>query len=233
MTQQQSKEAKQKQHRQIIILNKFVEEKFRQEFSCITGEGKGSNPTPGFEEFIAKHLFFATVTFSLSQGHSARSVDSCLYSFRGLNYRLVRQLIGSHSARKTHLHPFIFFSLDDEGSRHGSVNLAQGNRLHIHALVMVHPDTMDKWNNLNWPTIQGDPAVIDSLRIEAFDASKASLPQLTSYISKALWPERDNDIYYDFYPEDQAKRRSTQVSKMKAFASSSQLQIQKEEEPAN
>ena len=132
------------------ILNNFVEERFRQESYRITGAELKTKTE--FESFLAKHLLFATITFKKS---GSRSAGSCLHAFRGCHHRLLRELIGNRLQRKHWLHPLVFYALDDEGSKTGSVSMQRGNNLHVHALIMINPDTVKKWKRINWAKVQG------------------------------------------------------------------------------
>lgn len=191
------------------ILNNYVEERFRQESCRMTGTQLKTKAE--LSSFLSQHLFFATITFKMS---GSRSADSCKYAFRGCHHRLLRELVGNRHQRKHWLHPFIFYALDDEGSKVGSVNLQQGKNLHIHALILIHPDTVKNWELVNWPRVQGNPEIIDNIKILPFDPMKKSLPGLLSYVTKGLKPKSDNEIYWDFYPEKVPPQISYQVAAM-------------------
>jgi len=189
------------------ILNNYVEERFRQESCRMTGTQLNTNAE--LNSFLSQHLFFATITFKKSGSGSA---GSCLHAFRGCHHRLLRELIGNRLQRKHWLHPLVFYALDDEGSKVGSVNMQQGKNLHIHALILINPDTVKKWERINWAKVQGNPEVIDSIKILSFDPAKKSLPGLISYVTKGLKPRWDDETYWDFFPEKAPQQISQQVA---------------------
>ena len=160
------------------ILNNYVEERFRQESCRMTGAQFKTKAE--FNSFLSQHLFFVTITFNKS---GIRTADSCRNAFRGCHHRLLRELVGNRHQRKHWLHPFVFYALDDEGSKVGSVNMQHGKNLHIHALILIHPGTVNRWELLNWPRVQGNPEIIDNIKILPFDPIKKPLPGLMSGVS--------------------------------------------------
>lgn len=185
-------------------LDKFVQETFVDE-AGIDGIAGKDELTAYFQE----NLFFITVTF---RNASRFNIDLCHGEFRNFYFQFCRVTVGNHFQRKPALQPLTFYCLDEDGSRHQSVNLSEAKNPHIHALALVKPEISKKWRPESKNDILRKVHSISDIHIEKFDLGKSSLDSLISYTTKGLRRFQNNEIFYDFLPINLDGRQGSRMA---------------------
>lgn len=189
-------------------LNGFILKLFREEHCRITNNAMASNAD--FEDFIKSHLFFITATFSRAHSTSFSNPEYYMKCFRKAHYHLIKAAIGEKFRKRFELQPFTFFCLDADGSRFRSFGLANSQNLHVHALMLVNPKVLKDFLALNVQSLQSTDGPIDSIHVELFDPNRLNFGGLISYTTKAIRPNQDSGIFWDFLPLDSGKRFAAQ-----------------------
>ena len=186
----------------------------------------------GFAKHCQEHLLFISLTFrrslpirklNPSKGSMpiTRDPEKLWQPFDRFDERLCREVIGSHYPRKEDLQPFIFACFDDQGSKHSTVDLSNASNPHFHALAMIYPETLPNLSLATRHYLQAADERFDSLHWEFYNPFKnpekyKTVPELIAYCCKALRPDRDGQVLYQFYPEQGVMRRK--IEKMEAKA---------------
>src|SRR5262249_41213753 len=106
---------------------------------------------PEFSQFLEQHLFFVTASFDLRRATNFRSSGPTqLTEFRKLHFEISRYLLGPKLNRKRKLQPMTYAFMDFEGSRHGRSDPTHSELPHIHALILVAPKHLEKFNAAVW-----------------------------------------------------------------------------------
>lgn len=188
-----------------VEFNKFVEDVFRQEYMRIVTPKKYSEFD--FNAYMEKHLFFVTMTFNMAFSSNPHNAKRCMDSFRGIYVGLIKSLLGSHYSRKLPLQPLTFYCVDNENSRYGIVDLVHGKNLHVHALMLLHPQTMKSWELVDHGKLRASNSTIDRLSFSPYDPAQGSIMNLVSYVSKAT-KIFDQGINQDFLPKNLTQKIS-------------------------
>ena len=189
-------------------LNAFILKSFQEEHCRITNNTTASETD--FAAFSESYLFFMTMTFSKAHSTSNSNTDLYMNSFRKTYYQMVREVLGVRFREELHYQPLTFICLDSDGSRYFSFGLNSAQNLHIHALVLVHPDKLEAFTALDMERFRSNSQLIDSIQIAKFDPRHSRVERLISYITKATQPNRDTGIFWDFLPPNLEKRFAAQ-----------------------
>ena len=186
------------------------------DFQKRNGEADGS-----LLPFCEKHLFFITVMFhqgSVGVTSSSQFAKDRMNTFEqtsvwdefGRSYfAMSRFLLRSNLGSKRDRQPLTYAFLDYNGTRRSSGS--DGSNLHIHALMLVHPSTMDLFNIVRVCPDQFKTNRMRDFMMSRFDSSKSSLNDLITYVSKGFMKStgHDRDEYWNIFPRGTHEAQQT------------------------
>lgn len=165
------------------------------------------------EDFYIKYLFSVVVKFNESYSSNR---DACYASFKGFYLSTCRELIGNSWSKKVPLQPFVRYSLDVKGSRNYPANLSNPYGLHIHGEWLLHPETVEQWLDIDFERIARRDYRIEQIHISPYDPclpknsnkdeEVCGSSNLIDYNNKATRPKIDQDVNWNFFPENMGLR---------------------------
>ena len=182
---------------------------------CKAGDLKAPLVPTMFDEHFKTHLYFITVTFTPVHKNSDLHIiygydhEICNKDFQDYYKQICRNVIQSGWKRKKAEQPFTIYALDAEGSKAGSIDWTSAQNVHVHGLMLFHPNTIGHWKRLDPNSIIPESSRIDDVLAVAYDPEKASFENLVSYCTKAIRPTSDQHNLFDILPNGKNSTRWT------------------------
>ena len=187
-----------------------------------------------FEDHFKTHLFFITMTlrpaYSIYDRNNTNEINYKLLDKEFNNYykQVCRNVIPAGWKRKKAEQPFTIYALDAEGSKGGSVDWSHGQNVHVHGLMLFHPNTLENWKRLNPNSIIPHSSRIDDVLAVAYDPKKGTARNLVGYCTKAIRPASDQDCFYNFLPAD---KNGTRLERGLRNRANTFMQVQSQSNP--
>mgnify|MGYP000223312028 CR=1 FL=1 len=135
---------------------------------------------------------------------------TAMRSFGLMQFEINKFLFEKHLERKNPYQPLTFAAVDFEGSRagkwyeeHGTRNNDIHDSPHIHALSLVHPNTLEKFMEVVACPHRYMTEQMDGVTIENFDPQKGSMENWIQYSVKGALQNLKNDCgdYWNVFPQ--------------------------------
>jgi hypothetical protein len=127
-------------------------------------------------------------------------------AFQNWYCKVCRSIIGNSWQRNMPQQPLTLFALDADGSRNFRVNWSMATNIHVHGLMLFHPDSPAPTDLEDLEELGSRVSNIDAVQLWRFDPDKGTLYDLATYCTKSVRSFTQDHDLYDFLPTNMKGR---------------------------